>query len=167
MKSFRNSKYLEREEDVIFELETPLNTGNPGNNRSQKKDGYRFVIDNSGELTPFDWFKSRLSVGFKVQKMDNTDIALNDHNGIVNGSHSLINNFDIKLNGRKVYDCNDANHSVNNNNLLEYSPSYSQTTASNEFYYLDSSRRAEERRDQATFNGGFAKRKIILGTTNI
>ena len=29
MKSFRNPKYVERYEDVIFELETPLNTGNP------------------------------------------------------------------------------------------------------------------------------------------
>ena len=117
MKSFRNPKYVERFEDVLFDLETPLNTGNPGNNRSQKKDGYRFVFDNSGEVTPFDWFNSRRSIGFKVQKMDNTNIAGNDHNGIVNGIHSLIKNFDIKLNGRKVCDCNDANHAVNIKNL--------------------------------------------------
>ena len=52
MKSFRNPKYIERFEDVFFQLETPLNTGNPGNNRSQKKDGYRFVVDNTGEVTP-------------------------------------------------------------------------------------------------------------------
>ena len=59
-------------------------------------------------MTPFDWFNSRLSVGFKVQKMDNTDIAAEDHNGIVNGSHSLINNFEIKMNGLIVYDCRDV-----------------------------------------------------------
>ena len=105
MKSFRNPKYVERYEDVFFELETPLNTGNPGNNRSQKKDGYRFVADSTGEVTPFDWYNSRISVGFKVQKMDNTNIAGADQNGIVNGSHSLLKDIDVKLNGRKVYDC--------------------------------------------------------------
>lgn len=139
MEPIRNPKNLERLEDVFFELETPLNTGDPGNNRSQKKDGYRFVVDNSGELTPLDWYNARISVSFKVQKMDNTNIALTDHNGIVNGAHSLINNFDVKLNGRKVYDCNESNHAVNIKNLLEYSPAYVVSSATNEFYYLSQS----------------------------
>ena len=52
MKSFRNPKYVERYEDVIFDLETALNT-TVANNGNQKKDGYRFV-DKSGEVTPFD-----------------------------------------------------------------------------------------------------------------
>ena len=69
MKSFRNPKYIERYEDVFFELETPLNTGNPGNNNSQKKTGYRFVVDNTGEVTPFDWYNARMSLDFKVQTM--------------------------------------------------------------------------------------------------
>ena len=133
MKSFRNPKYIERYEDVFFQLETPLNTGNPGNNRSQKKDGYRFVVDNTGEVTPFDWYNARISVGFKVQTMQNGNIAAEDHNGIVNGSHSLIHDFDVRLNGKMVYDCNDANHCVNIKNLLEYSPGYAQSTATNEF----------------------------------
>ena len=164
MKSFRNPKYVERYEDVFFELETPLNTGNPGNDISQK-DGYRFVADNTGEATPFDWYNSRISVGFKVQKMDNTAIAGNDHNGIVNGNHSLIKDIDIKLNGRKVYDCNDANHSVNIKNLLEYSPSYAESTATNEFFYLDTKRHTEERPAQANYNKGFAERKSLLGAS--
>ena len=37
-------------------LETALNT-TVANNANQKKDGYRFVVDNSGEVTPFDWYK--------------------------------------------------------------------------------------------------------------
>ena len=36
MESYRNPKYIERLEDVIFELETPLNT-TVLNTRSQKK----------------------------------------------------------------------------------------------------------------------------------
>ena len=163
MKSFRNPKYVERYEDVVFELETPMNTGNPGNNRSQKKDGYRFVADNTGEVTPFDWYNSRISVGFKVQKLDNTALEAEDHNGIVNGSHSLIKDIDVKLNGRKVYDCNDANHSVNIKNLLECSPSYAESTATNEFFYLDANRHAEERKAQDNYHKGFTERKSLLG----
>ena len=32
-------------------------------------------------------------------------MAVADHSGIVNGSYSLLKHFDIKLNGKKVYDC--------------------------------------------------------------
>ena len=46
MNSFRDPKYVERYEDVIFDLETALNT-TVANNAHQKKDGYRFVVDNS------------------------------------------------------------------------------------------------------------------------
>ena len=166
MESYRNPKYIERYEDMVFELETPLNTV-VGNARSQKKDNYRFVVDNSGEVTPFDWYNARLSISFKVNKLaDGGNIAGNDHNGIVNNIHSFIKNFDIKLNGKKVYDCNDANHSVNIKSLLEYSPVYAQSTATNEFFHLDTSRSAEERPAQALYNKGFAERKLLLGASN-
>ena len=165
MKSYRNPKYVERYEDVFFEIETPLNTGNPGNNNSQKKDGYRFVADNTGEVTPFDWYNSRISVGFKVQLMNNANITVDDHNGIVNGSHSLLKDIDVKLNGRKVYDCNDANHSVNIKNLLDCSPSYAESTAMNELFYLDTLRHAEEDPTSANYNKGFAERKSLLETS--
>ena len=98
---------------------------------------------------------------------DGADIAAADHNGIVNGSHSLINNFKVNLNGKKVYDCNDANHVVNIKNLLEYSQIYAETTATNESFYLDTSRSAEERRVQAAYNKDFAASKALLGTSNI
>ena len=164
--SFRNPKYIERYEDVVFDLETALNT-TVGNNARQKKDGYRFVADNSGEVTPFDWYNTRISIDFKVNKTaDGGNIAANDHNGIVNGSFSFIKNLDIKVNGKKLYDCNDANHCVNIKNLLEYSPTYAQSTASNEFFYLDTNRSAEERPAQAAYNKGFGARKALLGVSS-
>jgi len=164
MESYRNPKYVERYEDVIFELETPLNFV-VANARYQKKDGYRFVVDNSGEVTPFDWYNARIGISFKVNKLADGAIIGNDRNGIVNGIHSFIRNFDIKLNGKKVYDCNDANHCVNIKSLLEYSPGYAQSTATNEFFHLDTSRHAEERTDQANYNKGFAERKLLLGAS--
>lgn len=115
MNSYRNPKHIERYEDVFFELETTLNTTIAKNSR-QKKGGYRFAIDNSGEVTPFDWYNARISIDFKVNKTaDGTNITAEDHNGIVNGSFSFIKNFDVKMNGVKVYDCNVANHCVNVN----------------------------------------------------
>ena len=156
MKSFRNPKYLERYEDVVYDLEQALDTA-PANNAYQTKTGLRFIADNTGESTPFDWYNARLSMDFKVNKLAGGNIAANDHNGIVNGSNSFIKRLEILANGREVYNCNYANHVVNIKNLLEYNPSYAESVATNEFYFLDTSTAAEERPAQATYNKGFIK----------
>ena len=191
MKSFRNPKYLERYEDVVFDLEQALG-GRPADGAHQKKTGHKFIADNTGEATPFDWYNARLSVDFKVDQLANhANIdADGDNMGIVNGSSSLIEKLTILANGRGVYSCNYANHVVNIKNLLEYNPSYVDSVGTNEFYYLDTSRNAnrvkystrnvqhvrnaadnaEERADLVdgdsnTFNKGFALRKVLLGDT--
>ena len=189
MKSFRNPKYLERYEDVVFDLEQALDV-EPAHNATQNKTGYRFVTDNTGEATPFDWYNARLSVDFKINGLAagaNID-ADGDNLGIVNGSSSLIEKLTILANGRDVYSCNYANHVVNIKNLLEYNPSYAESVATNEFYYLDTSRHAQRSKytlrgvqhgandaanayelrnfvdgDQANYNKGFALRKALLG----
>ena len=188
MKSFRNPEYLERYEDVVFDLEQALAT--PGNGAHQTKTGHRFVADNTGEATPFDWYNARFSVDLKVNQLAagaNID-ADGDQMGIVNGSNSLIQKLTILANGRDVYSCNYANHVVNIKNLLEYNPSYVESVATNEFYYLDTSRHAERQKftsrrvthrqnaagnaDEAgnmldavvaNYNKGFAARKALLG----
>ena len=180
MKSFRNPEYLERYEDVVFDLEQALAT--PGNGAHQTKTGHRFVADNTGEATPFDWYNARFSVDFKVNQLAagaNID-ADGDQMGIVNGSNSLIEKLTILANGRDVYSCNYANHVVNIKNLLEYNPSYVESVATNEFYYLDKSRHAERieftidntnvtgganvvKGRIANYNKGFAVRKALLG----
>ena len=84
---------------------------------------------------------ARISLVFKVKLLANGgNIAVADHNGIVNGSYSFLTHFNVKLNGKKVYDCKDENHAVNIKNLLEYSPTYAEKTATNEFFYLETSR---------------------------
>ena len=185
MKSFRNPEYLERYEDVVFDLEQALAA--PGNNAHQTKVGHRFIADNTGEATPFDWYNARFSVDFKVNQLAagaNLDAdGAADQMGIVNGSSSLIEKLTILANGRDVYSCNYANHVVNIKNLLEYNPSYVESVATNEFYYLDTSRHAERRKftsgnvrnaagdgqtaalltSVANYNKGFAVRKALLG----
>ena len=50
---------------------------------------------------------------------------------------------------------------------LEYSPAYAESLATNECFYVDTSRSAEERSEQAaTYNKGFAYRKARLGTSS-
>ena len=188
MKSFRTPRYLERYEDVVFELENRLET-DPNNEQHQNRDGLKFVADNSGETTPFDWYNARLSVNFKVHKLiDGAHLALNDNIGMVNGSNTLIKKIQVRAEGREVYDCDYANHCVNIKNLLEYNPSYAKSVGTNEYYFPDTSRSPDSRKytrrrvthrrnaadngDEAglmlddvnvNYNKGFASRKILLG----
>ena len=190
MKSFRVPQYLERCEDVVFDLEQPI-TVTPGNGQYQNRNTMKIVADNTGETTAFDWYNARLSVDFKVNKLaDNSDLTLIDHVGMVNGSNTLIKKLSVVANGRQVYDCDYANHCVNIKNLLEYNPSYAKSVGTNEFYFPDTSRSAEEikfaRRNvqhtqndaangyeqrqmmenvNADYNKGFALRKLLLGTS--
>ena len=211
MKSFRNPKYLERYEDVVFDLEQGINT-NPAINSDQERNNLKFIADNSGEVTPFDWYNARIALDFKVEQRDGTDFAIpaaviadeilaatranyntyaNDQMGIVNGANSFISRISVLANGKELYQCNYANHSVNIKNLLEYNKSYADSVATNEFYYLDTSKNANKNRfirkevthrrntagnadaaglmlDNAstTFNEGFSKRKALLGTSS-
>ena len=191
MKSFRVPQYLERYEDVVFDLEQPLDI-NPNDGAYQKRDGMKIVADNTGETTPFDWYNARLSVDFKVDKLANhAALAVDDVNGTVNGSNTLIKKLSVTANGRQVYDCDYANHCANIKNLLEYNPSYAKSVGTNEFYLLDTTRHANGIKyvkrqvnhtenagggggvvardmlngDNTDYNKGFAARKALLGTS--
>ena len=72
----------------------------------------------------------------------------------------------MEVNGIRVFDCNGANHSVNIKNLLEYNSSYAKSIGTNQFFYLDINRNAEEREAEAAYNKGFAARKALLGTSD-
>ena len=163
MTNYRNSKLIERYEDVVFELETSLNT-DLGNDAHQTKTNHRFVVNNSGESTPFDWYHARFNVNFNLDKLANgADVVADDHNGIVNSAYSLIKKLIVKMNGIDVYECSEANQATNIKNLLEYSQGYSKSQDTNEFFYIDTNRNAEERVAQvATYNSGFAARKLLL-----
>ena len=163
---FDNPKYVERYENVIFELETPLNS-TPNNGKVQKRKNLRFTVDNTGEVTTFNWNRARLSVGFKVTLLAGGDITVDDQNGIVNGSHSLIERLEVKINGKQLYDCNAANYCVNIKNILEYAPAYAESLATNEYFHVDTSRHAQEDSTDANYNKGFAARKALLGTSSV
>ena len=158
--NYRNSKYLERYEDVVFELETALNS-NIVNNAHQTKTNH--VWRNSGETTPFDWYHARFNVDINLEKLtDGADVAADDHNGIVNSAFSLIKKLTVKMIGVDVYECSEANQATNIKNLLEYSQGYSKSQGINEVFYIDKKRNAEEGSAHANYNSGFAARKLLL-----
>ena len=167
MESFRNPDFVERYEDVIFDLDTPIVTA-VANDASQKKEGYKFFADNSGEVAPFDWYNARIIVDFNVQlAADGGRIKVDDQNGMVNGSHSLINKLKVEANGKTIYDCRNCNQAVNIKNLLDYTKQFVEDMGTNQFFFLDTKRKAEERPAQtANYNKGFAQRKALLGESS-
>ena len=131
-------------------------------------------------------------MSFKVTKLTGNNIATNDNNGILNGSHSFVKKISFSINGREVYDCKEANQCVNIKTLIDYSPSYAKTVATKEFYFLDTStspntakyltRQVEHARNNQNtgwtpiifienvnpdFNKGFASRKDLLGNSRV
>ena len=118
-------------EDLVFDLEQPLII--PSNNNYQNRGNFKFVVDGKS----LDWYNARLSLYFKLTKLDGTAILTTENNGIVNGASSFVKKISFSINGREVYQCNFANHVVNIKNLLEYDTSYADTIVSNQFYYLD------------------------------
>ena len=161
-KNYRHSKLIERYEDIVFELETALNVNLVGN-AHQTKSNHRFVVDNSGETTPFDWYHARLNMNITLEKLaDGGNVAADDGNGIVNSAFALIKKLNVKMNGVDVYDCSDANQATNIKNLLEYSQGYSKCQGTNELFYNDKNRHAKDRSAQANYNKGFASRKALF-----
>ena len=173
-------------EDLVFDLEQPLII--PTDNNYQNRGNFKFVVDGKS----LDWYNSRLSLYFKLTRLNGTAILSTDKNGIVNGSSSFIKKISFIINGKEVYRCNYANHVVNIKNLLNYDYLYAETIASNEFFYLDKTRypnrnefvgrnvqhlRSDDGnnwvegsiiyRQNELFNKGYYNRKIILGRSNI
>lgn len=62
--NFRSPEFVKRYEYSYFDLQTPLNA-NLGEQKRQTKDNYLFVVDNSSEANPIDWYNSYLEVQFR------------------------------------------------------------------------------------------------------
>ena len=103
--------------------------------------------------------------------------------GIVNGANSFISRLSVLANGKELYECNYANHSVNIKNLLEYNKSYADDTSRSANKNRFTRRNVTHRQDGANpdgdqaglrldnvpqnFNQGFSMRKALLRTSTI
>ena len=66
---FRSDQYLNRTEYYAYDLETDISTTVRGNNQEQMKNQHRFIIDNTAEINPIDWYNAFFEVEFKLVKL--------------------------------------------------------------------------------------------------
>ena len=82
-------------EDLVFNLEQPLII--PTNNNYQNRGNFKFVVDSES----LDWYNARLSLYFKLTKLNGGNVIINDKNGIVNGASSFVKKISFSINERK------------------------------------------------------------------
>ena len=140
--NFRKPEYVKRYEYTYFDLETPLNAI-VANNARQTKDNYRFVVDNSSEANPIDWYNAYLEVDFQLVQfangagipggnIDNVNKLCTTTNG-----HTFIKDIQVECNGISVYTNTKANESSNALTLLKYTKSYADSIGQDQFFYVD------------------------------
>ena len=112
---FRDPSKTQRYEDIFIYPFASLHTS-VANNSRQTRDPILFNINKTYHNL------ARLMLSFKITKLSGHTIAVNDNNGIVDGSHSFISKISFNINGGEVYDCNHVNHCTNIRNLIDYTP---------------------------------------------
>ena len=142
---FRSKQYFSRYEDASIQLDTPLMPV-IANGKIQDKSGYQFTINDRSSY--LDWFNGFFEVKFSVNQLDGdgyagTDIGVVTAAAVttagniatmINGSTSLINNLNIKQNGKVVYEGNSVFLTTYVKSLIEYSGDYARSIASGEFF---------------------------------
>ena len=129
--NFRKPEYVKRYEYTYYDLETPLNAIVANN--------YRFVVDNSSEANPIDWYNAYLEVDFQlVQLADGAGIPAGANNGnqdaTTTNSNTFIKEIQVECNGESVYTNMKANESSNALILLKYTKSYADSVGKDQFF---------------------------------
>ena len=134
---FRINQYCSRYEETPIQLDTPIIA--PGDGVKQNKSGYQFTINDRSSY--FDWFNGYFEVKFLVNQLDGGGGYDGQNNGtlatMINGSTSLINNLNIKQNGKVVYEGNNLFLTTHVKSLVEYSGDYARSISTGEFFYID------------------------------
>ena len=137
--NFRKPEFVKRYEYTYYDLETPLNAI-VANNARQTKDNYRFVVDNSSEANPIDWYNAYLEVDFQLVQLANgvgITAGLNDNgqqDATTTNGHTFIKEIQVECNGISVYTNMKANESSNALALLKYTKSYADSVGPDQFF---------------------------------
>ena len=166
--NFRKPEFVKRYEYTYYDLETPLNAI-VANNARQTKDNYRFVVDNSSEANPIDWYNAYLEVDFQLVTLADSTVGIvggniDNENKIctTTNGHTFIKEIQVECNGISVYTNMKANESSNALTLLKYTKSYADSIGKDQFFYVDGpTGLAEARSTEDDYNEGFAKRKKL------
>ena len=171
--NFRKPEFVKRYEYTHFDLQTPLNAIVP-NNARQRKDNYRFVVDNSSEANPIDWYNAYLEVDFQLVTLADSAVGITaganngDQDATTTNGNTFIKEIQVECNGTSVYTNMKANEATNALTLLKYTKSYADSVGKDQFFYADTSTGTTEgRAAQPLYNEGFAKRKIQTDAANV
>ena len=94
---FRFQPYLEKTTYIKVDLDTPLTF--PGNNKTQKKRGYKFTAKDRDNF--YDWYNAYLRVDFKFEASANRgNVDADTESAPINGSFSLIKNLTLRSSGK-------------------------------------------------------------------
>ena len=148
---FRSPEYCDRYEDISIQLDTPITS--PGAGVAQRNNGYQFTINDRSSY--FDWFNAYFEVEFKVVQDANAEYLAATRIAMINDT-SLIAYMQVKQNGKTVYDSNNLYSVTNINNLLMMSQDYANTSATSEYFHLDTGDTTVKDVGNANYNKGFA-----------
>ena len=164
--NFRNQEFVKRHEYAYYNLQTPLNS-NVGANNRQTKGNYLFVVDNSSEANPIDWYNSYIEVDIKQLNQDQVGVGITASVGNVNTflttttCLTFIREIQIECNGITAYNNTRANESSNVLSLLKYTKEYAESVGKDNFFYIDKNTgAAEPQTGEALYNKEFAIRNI-------
>ena len=155
---FRSPEYCDRYEYIPIQLETPITT--PGAGVAQRKNGYQFTVNDRSSY--FDWFNAYFEVDFKVVQEANADYLAAVRIAMINDAASLIADMQVKQNGKTVYDSNNLYRVTNIKNLQAMSQDYANSSATSEYFYLDTGDTTTEDVGSANYNKGFAIRSALV-----
>ena len=155
---FRSPEYCDRSEDIPIQLDTPITT--PGAGVAQRKNGYQFIINDRS--SHFDWFNFYFDVDFKMVQDANAEYLAATRIAMINDVASLIADLQAKQNGKTVYDSNNLYRITNITKLLKMSQDYANSSATSEYFCLDTGDTTVKDGGDANYNNGFAIRSALV-----
>ena len=155
---FRSPEYCDRYEYRPIQLDTPITT--PGANVAQRKNCYQFTTNDRSSY--FDWFNAYFEVDFRVLQEPNAEYLAAVRIAMINGAASLIADLQVKQNGKTVYDSNNLYRVTNIKKLLTMSQDYANSSATSEYFYLDTGGTTIKDGVDGNYNKGFTIRSALI-----
>ena len=131
---FRNPDLLEKTNMARYDLSTPLTF--PGANQNQVKTGWKIFCNSRNKW--FDWYNAYFRVNYTLEASNNgAGLGAAVTSSTLNGSASLIKTLKVTSATATLYNADNAHKSVFVKNLLDFSDDYARSTATSQFWYLD------------------------------
>ena len=110
----------------------------------------------------FDWFNAYFEVDLKLVQDANAEYLATSRIAMINDAASLIADVQVKQTGKTVYDSNNFYRVTNIKNLLTMSQDYANSSATSEYFYLDTGDTTIKDGGDANCNKGFTIRSALV-----